>query len=219
MKKILIVDDDMELGSHLVQIMTDAGYGYGRAASCAEALEMAAAGQYDAVLLDMVLPGGSGENCIAELKRRAPRIKIIVMTAFATIQNAVEAIRKGASDYLAKPFKIEELLTATRRALEEAGFERRGDKKDFHAILNSLASPVKADIIRLLQDMKKAKLGEIADALGIGDRAKVLFHLKKLNESGIVEVDTNHAYSLTIVGEIAVECMKVLEAHLFSGLR
>lgn len=219
MKKILIVDDDVELGSHLARIMTDAGYHYDRAASCREALEKAAAEDYDAVLLDMVLPGGGGSDCIVELKRKAPRLKIIAITAFATIPNAVDAMRKGASDYLAKPFKIEELLTALRRALEEAGFEKHGDKKDFYSIVSSLASPIKADIIRLLSSREKARLGEIADELGINDRAKVLFHLKKLNESGIVESDKDHAYSLTIVGEIATECLKVLETHLFTGLK
>ncbi len=217
-KKILIVDDDAELGSNLARIIADAGYHNARASSCREALEKAASDDYDAVLLDMVLPGGGGADCIAELRRKDPRIKVIVITAFATIQNAVEAVKKGASDYLAKPFKIEELLTAVRRALEESTFERHGDKKDFHAILSSLASPIKADIIRLLDARKKARLGEIADELRIKDRARVFFHVKKLLESGLVQGD-NHAYSLTIVGEISMECLKVLEAHLFSGLK
>ena len=219
MKKILIVDDDAELGSHLARIMADAGYLHERATTCREALEKAAAADYDLVLLDMVLPGGGGADCIAELRRKNPRLKIIVLTAFATIPHAVDAVKKGASDYLAKPFKIEELLTAIRRALEEAGFERHGDKKDFHAVVNALASPIKADIVRLLHARGKARLGELAEALGIADRAKVLFHLKKLHESGLVHGDKDHAYSLTIVGEIAMECLTVLETHLFSGLK
>ena len=213
------MDDDKELGSHLARIMSDAGYQPKRAASCREALEKTAAADYDVVLLDMVMPGGGGADCITELRRKAPRLKIIVITAFATIQNAVDAVKKGASDYLAKPFKIEELLTAVRQALEEAGFERHGDKKDFYSIVSSLSSPIKADIIRLLSAREKARLAEIANDLGIEDRAKVFFHLKKLNESGIVESDKDHAYSLTIVGEIAMECLKVLETHLFSGLK
>jgi Mn-dependent DtxR family transcriptional regulator len=63
------------------------------------------------------------------------------------------------------------------------------------------------------------KLREIADGLGIEDRAKVLFHLRKLKESGLVEYDKDRACSLTIVGEISIECLKVLETHLFSGLK
>jgi FixJ family two-component response regulator len=167
----------------------------------------------------MVLPGGSGADCIVELKTRYPRLKIIVITAFATISNAVDAMRKGACDYLAKPFKIEELLTSIRRALEEASFETRGAREDFYSILNSLASPVRAEIIRLLHARKKARLREIAHELRMDDRAKILFHLKKLQESAIVECDKDHAYSLTIVGEISMECLKVFETHLFSGLK
>jgi DNA-binding response OmpR family regulator len=218
MKKILIVEDDVELGSRLAGIVTDAGYQYDRAVTCREALEKAAADEYAAVLLDMVLPG-SGTNCIVELRTKVPRMKIIVTTAFATISNAVDAMRKGASDYVVKPFKIEELLTAIRQALEEASFERLGDRKDFYNILNALSSPIRSDIIRLLHARKKARLREIAKDLGIEDRAKVLFHLKKLKESGLVEYDKDHACSLTIVGEISFECLKVLETHLFSGLK
>jgi DNA-binding NtrC family response regulator len=219
MKKILIVEDDAELCSSIAGILAEAGYEPHRAGSCREALEKADAEDYDAVLLDMVLPGGSGADCIVELRTKSPRLKIIVVTAFATISNAVDAMRKGASDYLAKPFKIEELLTALRRALEEAGFERRGDRKDFYSILGALSSPIRSEIIRLLHARKKARLGEIAKELGMEDRAKVLFHLKKLRESGLVEYDNDHACSLTIVGEISMECLKVLETHLFSGLK
>ena len=219
MKKILIVEDDVELGSHLGRIVAEAGYQYDRAGSCREALAKAGAEDYDAVLLDMVLPGGSGADCIVELRTKAPRLKIIVITAFATINNAVDAMRKGASDYLAKPFKIEDLLTAIRRVLEETSFEKRGDRKDFYSILSALSSPIRSEIIRLLHVRKKARLSEIAKELGMEDRAKVLFHLKKLQESAIVECDKDHAYSLTIVGEISMECLKVFETHLFSGLK
>jgi DNA-binding response OmpR family regulator len=219
MKKILIVEDDVELGSRIAGIVADAGYEYDRAVTCREALEKAAADEYAAVLLDMVLPGGGGTNCIVELRTKVPRLKIIVITAFATIGNAVDAMRKGASDYVVKPFKIEELLTAIRQALEESSFERLGDRKDFYNILNALSNPIRSDIIRLLHAGKKARLREIAKDLGIEDRAKVLFHLKKLKESGLVEYDKDHACSLTIVGEISFECLKVLETHLFSGLK
>jgi DNA-binding response OmpR family regulator len=219
MKKILIVEDDAELGSRIAGILADAGYQPDRAGSCREALEKAAAEDYAVVLLDMVLPGGSGADCILELRTRDPRLKIIVVTAFATIGNAVDAMRKGASDYIEKPFKIEVLLIAIRRALEEAGFEKRGDRKDFHNILSALSSPVKAEIVRLLHARKKARPGEVAKELGIADRSKALFHLKKLQASGLVECDNNHAYSLTIVGEISMECLNVLETHLFSGLK
>ncbi len=219
MKKILIVDDDAELGSQIGRILADAGYRHEWAASCREALEKAGADSFDVVLLDLIMPGGGGADCITELKRRSPRLKIIVITAFATIPSAVDAIKKGACDYIAKPFKIEEILTAVRRSIAEAGFENRGDKKDYQAILSTFASPVRTDVIRLLSERKQARVGDLAEDLGIKDRAKLFFHLKKLHESGLVEGDKNHTYALTIVGEIAVECLKVIESHLFSGFK
>ncbi len=219
MKKILIIDDDVEFSALLARVVAEAGYQYDVAASCREALEKAAAGDHDLVLLDMIMPGGSGADCLAELRTKDPRLKIIVVTAFATIQNAVEVIKKGASDYLAKPFKIEELLRAVRRVLEEASFEKLGDKKDFHGILSSLANPVRSEIIRLLHARKNARLREIAEGLDLTDRAKVLFHLKKLQDSGLVQYDKDHTYSLTIVGDISLECLKVMETHLFSGFK
>ncbi len=218
MKKILIVDDDAELCSHLVQILTDAGYQNDVATFCGEALEKAAAGNYDVVLLDMIMPKGSGADCLVELRRKNPRSRIIVITAFATIKNAIDVIKKGASDYLAKPFKIDELLMTIKRVLEEARFEKCGGKKDFHGILSSLSNPIRSEIIRMLHIRKTARLIEITKELDIEDRTKVLFHLRKLQESGIVEQDRDNIYSLTPMGERSIECLTILEQYLSPAL-
>ena len=214
MKKILIVDDDAELCSHLVQILTDAGYRNDVATFCGEALEKANAGDYDVILLDMIMPKGSGVDCLAELRRKNPGTRIIVITAFATIKNAVDVIKKGASDYLAKPFKIDELLMTIKRVLEEARFEKCGDKRDFHVILSSLSNPIRSEIMRFLSIRKTARLSEITKELDIEDRTKVLFHLRKLQESGIVEHDRDNIYSLTPSGERSMECLNILEQYL-----
>jgi DNA-binding NtrC family response regulator len=214
MKKILVVDDDPDFRSYLVQILTDAGYENNVASSCAEALQKTAATHYDLILLDIMMPGGSGTDCLPELKRMNPRTGVIVITAFSTIKNAVDLIRKGARDYLAKPFKIDELLVAVKRALEEASFEKRFETREFHVVLSALSSPIRTEIVRLLNIRRQARLMEIAKELGIEDRAKVLFHLKKLEQSGIVEHDRDSQYSLTIFGDMARECLKILETHL-----
>ena len=211
-EKILIADDDAELCSCLIQILTDAGYESDTAASCGEALEKATAGDYDVILLDMIMPNGSGVDCLVEMSRN-PRTRIIVITAFATIKNAVDVIKKGASDYLAKPFKIDELLMTIKRVLEEARFEMCGDKRDFHGILSSLANPIQSEIIRMLHVKKTARLMEITKELDIGDRTKVLFHLRKMQESGIVEHDRDNIYSLTSVGERSLACLSKPEWH------
>ena len=214
MHKILIVDDDKDFRSYLVQILNDAGYANDTASSCGEALSKAAAEYYDLVLLDLFMPKGNGEDCLVELKRTNPGTGVIVITAFATLRNAVELIKKGARDYLAKPFKIEELTIAVKRALEEARFEKKAEKREFHVVLNALASPIRSEVIRLLHVRKSARPMEIAKELEIDDRAKALFHLKKLEESGLLEHDKDNNYSLTIFGEMARESLKILETHL-----
>ncbi len=214
MKKVLIVDDDAQFRSYLVQIMNDAGYLNDVAASSGEALAKAAEGDYDVILLDMFMPGGNGADCLVELRKNNPRSAVIVITAFSTLKNAVDLVKKGARDYLAKPFKIEDLLVAIKRAIEETKFEKRPEKREFHGILGSLASPIRSDIVRFLHTRKNARLVEIAKELDMEDRAKVLFHMKKLEETGIVERDKDAVYSLTIFGEMARECLKILETHL-----
>lgn len=217
MKKILIIDDDVELGSYLVQILTNAGYRNDVATSCGEALEKAAAGDCDVILLDMIMPKVRGDDCLVELKKKSPRSRIIVLTAFATVKNAVAVMKKGASDYLVKPFKVEELLLTIRQALEEASFEKRSGKRDFHGILSSLSSPIRSEIIRMLHIRKNVRLIEITRELDIEDRTKVLFHLRKLQEAGIVEHDKDNIYSLTTAGERSFECLNTLERYLLTA--
>ncbi len=214
MKKILVTDDDPDFRSYLVQILTDAGYESDVASSCGEALTKAAGAKYDLILLDMMMPRGSAADCLPELKRNNPRTAVIVITAFSSIRNAVDLVRKGASDYLAKPFKIDELLVAVKRALEEASFEKQVETREFHVVLGALSSPIRSEIVRLLDVRKRAGLADIAQELGIDDRPKVLFHLKKLEQTGIVERDRESQYSLTLFGGMARECLKILETHL-----
>jgi DNA-binding NtrC family response regulator len=213
-KKILVVDDDADFRSYLVQILNDAGYESDVASSCGEALTKSAATQYDLILLDMMMPRGNGTDCLPELKRNNPRTGVIMITAFSSIRNAVDLVRKGASDYLAKPFKIDELLVAVKRTLEEATFEKRAETREFHVVLSALSSPIRSEVVRLLHTRKQARLIDITRDLGIEDRAKVLFHLKKLEQTGIVEHDRENVYSLTVFGDMARECLRILETHL-----
>lgn len=214
MRNILVVDDDLELNSRIVGLLTDAGYRCDAASTGGEALRKAAAEEFDVILLDMVMPGGSGADVLPELRKATPRSRIIVVTAYATVKDSVDAMQRGASDYLAKPFKIEELLTKIRRALEEASFEKCGSKREFDNILSSLSNPIRTDIIHLLHVKKNVRLVEITKGLSIEDRSKVIFHLKKLKESGIIEQDGDRTYCLTSEGERARYCLRVLEHHL-----
>lgn len=214
MKKILIVDDDAELRASLSEILRGAGYYIDEAASGKEAIEKATLSDFDIALLDLIMPRMSGIDALIELRRVNPKTKIIMLTAFATVENAIEAIKKGASEYISKPFKINELLTTIRRVFEEARFEEGIKRLDLDYALNSLSNPIRRNIIKLLSSIKGIPLMEITRALEIDDHTKVLFHLKRLEESGIVEQDKDRSYLLTKEGEKILECLKILENYL-----
>ena len=214
MKKILIVDDDTEIRSNLLEVLKKAAYEAEAAGSAKEAIEKVEITQFDIVLLDVMMPKMSGIDALMEIRKARPRTKVIMITAFATVENAVDAIKRGASDYISKPFKIEELLTAIRRVLEEAKFEEGVMKADFDNTLSSLASPIRRSILKLLFVRGSMRLMEITRELGIDDHTKVAFHLKILKEVLLIAQDLEKSYALTKEGARAIECMKTIEKYL-----
>ena len=214
MKKILIVDDDPEIRTNLTEIFNDAGYEAMSAASGKEAIDTASHEQFDVILLDLIMPKMSGIDTLVELKRATPWSRVIMLTAFATRDNAIEAIKKGASDFIYKPFKIEELLTKVGQVIEEASFEAADSKPELDFILSSLSNVIRRRIIRLLLLKKTIRLTEIAKELDIEDHAKVMFHLQLLKRAKLIEQDKQKVYSLTVEGEKLHDYLKLLERHL-----
>lgn len=214
MKRILIVDDDREFRSNLSEVLKDAGYDADEAQSARQAIEKMGDNEFDVVLLDFMMPKMSGMDALLELRKIQPRTKVIMITAFATVENAVDAIKKGASDYISKPFKIDELLTTIRRVLEEARFEEGRKKLDFDDTLSSLGNPIRRNILRLLCTKEVMRLMEITRDLGIDDHTKVVFHLRILKEAGIIEQNSDKLYSLTKEGATTLNCLKTLENYL-----
>jgi DNA-binding NtrC family response regulator len=214
MKKILIVDDDSELRATISEILKGKGYFIEEASSGKEAVEKTTNEKFNIALLDLMMPGMNGIEALSEIRKTSPKTKVIMITAFATIENAVDAIKKGAYDYISKPFKIEELLFTVRRALEEARFEAGIKKLDLDYTLSSLANYIRRNIIKLLSAGKAMRLMEITKELGIEDHTKVVFHLRILRESGIIEQDKDKRYLLTKEGEKTVDGLKILESHI-----
>lgn len=214
MKKILVADDDAELRANLVEVLKGAGYAAETVGTAKELLAKLEAAEFDVVLLDVMMPKMTGMEALPAVKRLRPNVKVIMLTAFATIENAVEAMRKGASDYIAKPFKIPEFMTTIRRVLEEAKFETCASSPDLDALLNALASPIRRQIIKLLQAKKKMRLMEMTRELKIEDHTKVVFHLKILKEAKVVEQDEEKVYSLNTQGVKTLQCLKTLEEYL-----
>lgn len=115
---LLIVDDDPPIRSACAEIAGGLGFATRMADSVSAARAALALGHFDLVLLDLRLPGGGGLALLDEIRSNYPKTIVMVMTAYATVPSAVEAMRIGASDYLTKPFSLEEFSTVLERAAE-----------------------------------------------------------------------------------------------------
>lgn len=116
--RVLVVEDDAPVRHACAQIATALGYIVETADSVPAARLALKRSSIDILLLDLKLPGGGGLSLLQELRETHPRVVAVVMTAFATVNSAVEAMRTGAGDYLTKPFTVEELDTVLDRAAE-----------------------------------------------------------------------------------------------------
>jgi two-component system response regulator AtoC len=115
--KILVVDDEVRLADALTVALEDLGYGAVASENATEALEVLARGGIDLVLTDLKLPGMDGRALLGEIRQRYPDIPVVLITAFASLRDAVEFIKEGAFDYIAKPFEIEDVAATVYRAL------------------------------------------------------------------------------------------------------
>ena len=97
--QLLIVDDDLAMREMLESLFADSGYGTDSANSADAALQKCRDHEFDAVLSDIKMPGRSGIDLVSDLRTLRPETPVVLMTAFGTIDSAVEAMRSGALDY------------------------------------------------------------------------------------------------------------------------
>ena len=125
---ILIVDDEVNIRTTLKLLLSERGFGVEAVGSGEEAVEQVQERKVDAVLLDLNLPGMDGIETMGQLRRLRPQLPIIIITAFGSIPSAVEAMRQGSQDYVAKPFRNDDLLMRLERALENARLRREVER-------------------------------------------------------------------------------------------
>ena len=137
---ILVVDDEVIVRESLGAWFREDGYQVDTAESAREALRLAAEKRYDVAFLDIKMPGVDGLELQAKLKEVAPDLAVIVMTAYATVDSAVRALKAGAHDYIVKPFDPEQLSLLLKR-IEETRALRTENVRLKHAIDTSSAAP------------------------------------------------------------------------------
>ncbi|MBW2267376.1 MAG: sigma-54-dependent Fis family transcriptional regulator [Deltaproteobacteria bacterium] len=154
---LLVVDDDTAMREMLASLFREKGYPVEEAASADEALERAREVEFDAVLSDVRMPGRSGVELVGELRRFRPGVPVVLMTAFGSVDAAVDAMRAGAFDYITKPFEPEAVMVTLERALEHRELEEE-NRRLRRAVATSTSlgdlrgeSPALAEIVAMIK--------------------------------------------------------------------
>ena len=124
-KIIFVIDDDHDLRESIAEILETNGFTTVGCETAEIALQKLKDHPPDLVILDNMMPGMGGMACIPLLKKSCSTVKIVMITAFSTVDNAVTAMKLGADDYLAKPFRRDELLATVRLNLEALKIEQQ----------------------------------------------------------------------------------------------
>ena len=165
--KILVIDDDTSLRRVLEYNLQEEGYEVQAASSGEEGLYLFRQTPPDLVITDMKMPGMDGLMVLKSIKEISPEALVIIITAFGTVDVAVEAMKSGAYDYITKPFNRDELKLTVKKALQYSGLAEENrrlkselsDKADFRTIVGSSSKMEKVfDVIRKVADTEAAVL-------------------------------------------------------------
>jgi two-component system response regulator HydG len=130
--RVLLVDDDAEMLEMLRQRLASDGFEVSAARGGVEGISAIEREDVDVVLTDLVMDGADGMAVLAATRRLRPAARVLVMTAFGSLETAIEALRQGAYDYLTKPFKLTEMTVAVERALEDRRLRRENERLRAH---------------------------------------------------------------------------------------
>ncbi|MCP9468980.1 MAG: sigma-54 dependent transcriptional regulator [Nitrospira sp.] len=213
---ILVVDDDADMRELAQDMLKDRGHQVSVAGSGEEALKLLAEEDYAVVLTDLRMKGMQGLELLNQIKREYPEVNVVLMTAFGSVDTAVEAMKHGASDYLTKPVKKDELIRVVERVIREAALRREVDRLrkevrkeySFHQILGkSKAIQAVFDLIRRVADSPTNVL--ITGESGTGKElvAKAIHYNSSRKEAPFVPVNC------------AAIPEQLLESELFGHMR
>ena len=197
-ERILVVDDEERMLQLLDKLLTGEGYEVRTASSAGEALRILGETDYNLVISDVRIPGMDGMSLLRSLGEQGSAAAVIMMIAYASVTAAVEAIQAGAFDYLAKPFKIDEMLLAVRQSLETHHLRRevKSLREEVHARygLDNIIGKSKAitqffDMVKRIAKTQSTILIEGKSGTGKELVAKALHFHSKRNEMPFVAVN------------------------------
>lgn len=211
---IYVVDDDQDLRESIAEILGASRFNVSSFESAESALKEIKTNPPALAIIDNMMPGMGGMAFIPMLKQQCPHVKIIMITAFSTVDNAVAAMKIGADDYLAKPFKREELLVTVKRNLEELRFEKQLAAPGMDEALACLSNQIRRNILTTLAAKGGMRFMDITRHLEISDHTKVNFHLKNLKANSLISSDRDKTYNLTPQGVKMVDFLSLFSQKL-----
>ena len=117
--RILVVDDDENIRKVLVTILEDEGYHVESAETAQKAIKMSERETYNVALIDVRLPDMEGIHLLTKMKDTTPKMRKIIITGYPTLENAIEAVNKGADAYIMKPFNMDRVLATIKEQLKK----------------------------------------------------------------------------------------------------
>ena len=163
MADILIAEDEDVLRRNLTFILNSSGYSTVSSRTSVEAIELIKKRHFDVVITDLIMPVKGGGELIKYISEHCHGTSVIVITAYPSADSAIDAVKKGVTDYFTKPFKTEDILNAVKRALEK--------KKEIPLTWEKLIplglTKREADLIRLIIEDGITDIPKMADKLSI----------------------------------------------------
>ncbi|MEA1899170.1 MAG: sigma-54 dependent transcriptional regulator [Thermodesulfobacteriota bacterium] len=153
---ILVVDDEPDMRIALTHALSHSGYSVESASSGLEALEKFEADEFSLIITDVKMPGMSGIEVLGKVKKMSPKIPVIMITAYGTINDAVEAMQQGASDYILKPFSTEILEAAIKKVYINSNSKAQSKLLEVYSKRNSETKKI------ITQDSKFLNILELA---------------------------------------------------------
>jgi DNA-binding NtrC family response regulator len=214
--EIVVIDDEAAICSGCKLALTDQGFHVETFLSGKPGLEAILQNSYDLVLLDLKLPGMDGMEVLKQIRRDKPEMNVIIMTGYASVQNAVDAMKLGAFDYLSKPFSDDELILAVKKAihnkrLTEENLALRKQlfaKFDFSNIVGE--NPALTDIFHKI--LKAAPTDSTILLEGESGTGKELF-------ANAIHAHSNRATRQFVVVDCSTFSSSLLESELFGHVK
>ena len=177
--RIMVVDDEATARISLAEVLRLEGYEVATAASGEEALSLLSkSGPYDLMVLDLKMPGMGGLEVTETVREQHPGTVIILLTAFGTLETAIEAIRQGAHDYLLKPSAIPEILESVRKGLAKHRQEQQRQRlvSELQQTLSELVTVEGAEAVEAAASSQASRFIQLRDV--VVDRQKHIVTLR-----------------------------------------